>query len=707
MNGALHEIGRYLLRRGSGFTFALLLVTRAATYGQSVSPLEGSPDPVVLATLPLQSAEDLAAYVVAFEGKEVPLDSAEYVSFIAAAALAEQLGDQATHGILLKRMVLDAYRERGPFQHALDSLGQLLAKSVKSMEPARQPNVYNLLGTVYAYIGRVGEVLTYYRLAAETGLADDTVSYHYALGNLASTYLRIGDTLAATRMLHRSVAIAPGLFEPGDNSLAYSNTYDYAWLAGIKRGLGQLDSAQYFLGLARGNRALLEGTDRYLQTMGTVYQELAMLSIATGDLAGAQAAVDTLSAHDNWAAPLATALLRAAEGRYGEAIAILQANAPDSADVDDLRQFHEELFRIAKASGRTELALTTATTLVAEYRDELSTTVLDLAASTDAQRLSFEAERRAIEERHLHEMSALRDRQRTYTSLALGLACLLAAAYSWRRHQRSRKRSADLSVMVDERDRDLATANAKLARRIEAMERFNHLLSHDLREPMRSISGFTTLLRRRVREHPQFVEDLDFLSGAVKQMSHLLTRVEALRRIEETGVAKDAGIVSHTCREVVNELRKTFSQANIELTLDEAVLGAEVPTELTTIVLREVLANALTFHREAAAEAQVSVSIDSARGRCVIDVRDHGIGIDGDYHELVFTAFKRLNRREDYPGAGIGLTLARTAARRAGGDLVLVASKPGRGSTFRLSVPLCQPASRRGAPRVAEGDMAQ
>ncbi|UTA51721.1 ATP-binding protein [Deinococcus radiodurans] len=69
-----------------------------------------------------------------------------------------------------------------------------------------------------------------------------------------------------------------------------------------------------------------------------------------------------------------------------------------------------------------------------------------------------------------------------------------------------------------------------------------------------------------------------------------------------------------------------------------------------------------------------------------IEVRDNGIGIGSEYHERVFTIFQRLHLREDYPGNGIGLAIARKIVAAHGGSLTLK-SQPGEGSTFIISLP--------------------
>ena len=641
------------------------------------------------ARLPLATAADLDAYVGlhrALQDRDVGPDA---TSIRRALALAEALDRPADRGLLLRRVLRDAYVAGGPDAAGVDSLHAALAAVVPRMRPEDRAGAYNLLGGIASdREANVAEVLTYFRAAAEAAVGVDPVTYHYATDNLARVYFALGDTAAAAERLHRSIALAPPLDSlAGDGTAAYSRALSYAWLSGIHRDRGALDSAAYFLRRAEAERERLRGSPRYDLTRPTVFAHRALLRTALGRYGEAAADIDTLRAYGVAEAAAIEAEWFAAQERYPEAIATLR-RSPPPVGRRGARFYHENLWRYTAAAGETRAALAEATETIERYRADLTAARLDLAAATDAQRRSFEAERRATTERHAQEVAAYQARLRTYGSLGVGTVCLLVATYWWRRHRRARRHSADLSQLVSERDRDLGIANAQLARRVEAMERFNHLLSHDLREPVRSISGFTTLLRRKTRDDARLAEDVGYLASAVGQLEHLLARVEALRRVEERTVGRDVATVRRRCEQSVRQLRGRYPDLAVETAIAAAAAEQPITTELVGIALGELLDNAARFSPGPGAAIGLRVDYDEAADTCAFTIRDGGVGIPAEYHERIFEAFSRLHRREEYPGAGIGLTLARNAAQRAGGHVALVRSVEGEGSVFRLVVPV-------------------
>ena len=236
------------------------------------------------------------------------------------------------------------------------------------------------------------------------------------------------------------------------------------------------------------------------------------------------------------------------------------------------------------------------------------------------------------------------------------------------------------------REVDLDHANAELKRQVAALEEFNQLMSHDLREPLRSISGFTTILRRRITRYPELLRDFDYLESAVDQLSHLHEGVELLRATKEYVPRLKTTHLQATLTDTVAAVKMKYPDLAVALELTPDAKCLLTDSYALSLALRELLENAAKFAQ--ANHQAATITVTTAASRLEIRVADRGLGIDTAYHEQIFTVFKRLHRREEFDGSGIGLAVARLAVEKLGGTLHVEKSRAGEGSTFLLSLPL-------------------
>jgi K+-sensing histidine kinase KdpD len=231
---------------------------------------------------------------------------------------------------------------------------------------------------------------------------------------------------------------------------------------------------------------------------------------------------------------------------------------------------------------------------------------------------------------------------------------------------------------------------AEELRRLSALRAdFVSLVSHELRAPMASIIGCATTLRERWRElQPDQRESfLALISDETTRLSTLIGDVLDTSRIE-------AGTFTYVFSDVdlADLVRETA--AMVELGHDEVSVKTRLERKLPVVQgdrerLRQVLVNLLTnAAKYTVAGDEIEVHAGSTNGLVTVTVRDHGPGIPSEQHALVFEKFGRLNHGgKSKPGAGLGLFIARSIAEAHGGALE-VRSAPGRGATFRLSLPV-------------------
>jgi PAS domain S-box-containing protein len=241
-----------------------------------------------------------------------------------------------------------------------------------------------------------------------------------------------------------------------------------------------------------------------------------------------------------------------------------------------------------------------------------------------------------------------------------------------------------LNEQLEQRVRDrtarLEAANAEL-------EAFSYSVSHDLKAPLRGIDGYSRLLWEDYRD--RLDDDGRFLLGSVRQaaaqMHQLIDDLLAYSRLERRAV-EDAEIdllplLEGLLAERADEIRAR--SARVDLAVPDVSVRAD--RDGFAQAIRNLLDNALRF-TAGIPEPRIEIGGRLEPARCLLWIRDNGIGFDMQYHDRIFEIFQRLHRQEEYPGTGIGLALVRKAMQRMGGR-VWAESSPGAGATFYLELP--------------------
>jgi PAS domain S-box-containing protein len=216
------------------------------------------------------------------------------------------------------------------------------------------------------------------------------------------------------------------------------------------------------------------------------------------------------------------------------------------------------------------------------------------------------------------------------------------------------------------------------------LEQFAYVASHDLSEPLRMISSYLQLLRRRF--HGRLDEDADeFISYAVDGAARMRSLIEDLLAYSRAGRAAEPERVEldRVAGDVLVSLAAAIVEANgqIELGVLPTVAGDRVQLEQ---LLQNLVGNALKFRSDERAHVWI-VAEPAAAGLVQIAVADAGIGIAPAQREDVFGMFQRLHDRQTYAGTGIGLAICRKIVERHGGR-IWVDERSGGGSVFRFTL---------------------
>jgi light-regulated signal transduction histidine kinase (bacteriophytochrome) len=228
-------------------------------------------------------------------------------------------------------------------------------------------------------------------------------------------------------------------------------------------------------------------------------------------------------------------------------------------------------------------------------------------------------------------------------------------------------------------------AEEELRRSNEELERFAYVASHDLQEPLRTVTSYMQLLSRRYRDQlgGDAAEFIDFAVGGAKRMQRLIEDLLAFSRLGTRGGAFAPTDANTVLDAVVRSLRAAIEDGRAAVTSDPLPLVLVDPGQFEQLVTN-LVANALKFR--GAAPPAVHVGAERVGRFWRFSVRDNGIGIDPQFAERIFVIFQRLHGREDYPGTGIGLAVCKKIVERHGGR-IWVSSTPDSGATFFFTIP--------------------
>jgi len=243
-----------------------------------------------------------------------------------------------------------------------------------------------------------------------------------------------------------------------------------------------------------------------------------------------------------------------------------------------------------------------------------------------------------------------------------------------------RSLNTGLETRVQERTAQLQASN-------EELQAFAYSVSHDLRTPLSSISGFSNLLHREVIENTGTVRSLHYLariSASVQQMGASIDALLLLTHVSRTVLRPEKVDLSAMAQAVLNGYseREPYRLVQMEIEPDLVVQGDPY---LLRQALANLLGNAWKFSSQKAQVHVIFSSATDADGKTVYAIKDNGSGFDMNYYDKLFAPFQRLHSISEFPGSGIGLATVHRIVARHGGK-VWAESEPGCGATFYFSL---------------------
>lgn len=384
--------------------------------------------------------------------------------------------------------------------------------------------------------------------------------------------------------------------------------------------------------------------------------------------------------------------------RYNEAIQLardgLSYYTPDEKD-GYTADFHNMLSESFENINQHDSAL-----VHLKIAQEINDSIFLIDKETQIQQLEigFQLKQKDTENELLKTEQAFTQQKLTARNyLLIGLATALLLAFGWgftllRNIREKKKMNSLLESQVAERTQELVAANEQLQKANYELKSFNHIASHDLKEPIRNVGNYVGIISRQLPDQIK-VKFQDYFKIIRQSTSQLYTLIE------------DIASYSHLSNDNINE--KT--EVDMEEVVASIVAGLEsaeannrgevhfenLPTiisrsSLIFVALKNLIENGLKFNESAMPTVRLNYESDEDQHRVIVS--DNGIGIDPEFHEQIFVMSKRLHSAYEYQGSGIGLAMTKLAVEKLGGTIELY-SELGAGSTFTIILPKSQSAA--------------
>jgi len=235
-------------------------------------------------------------------------------------------------------------------------------------------------------------------------------------------------------------------------------------------------------------------------------------------------------------------------------------------------------------------------------------------------------------------------------------------------------------------EKNLKSLIEELKRSNEELQQFAYVSSHDLQEPLRTITSFTQLIERRYKDKLDSDADefIEYIVDAAKRMQTLINDLLNYSRVATKKKEIELIDIEEVFNSVLNNLNTAIYENDAEITHENLPKIMAEPGQMIQL-FQNLIGNAIKF-RKPEIPPKIHIKAHKDKNEYIFSVADNGIGMEPQYAERIFTIFQRLHTKEEYEGTGIGLAISKRVIELHGGQ-IWVESELGKGSTFYFTIP--------------------
>ncbi len=241
--------------------------------------------------------------------------------------------------------------------------------------------------------------------------------------------------------------------------------------------------------------------------------------------------------------------------------------------------------------------------------------------------------------------------------------------------------------VLSENKRQLLEANhllKELEDKNQELERFAFITSHDLKEPLRSIAGFSALIQRRLDTSNDDIlkEYLQFIKNSTFQLNELIDSISRYTLVSKNNVILKDVSLNDVIQEVERNLLGIIVDKSVQIQCSKLprVKGEK---KMLVALFQNLIENGIKYNKSS--YPRIKIDVEFAKNGYVFSVKDNGIGINAKYFDQVFESFRKLHSKVEFEGSGVGLSVCRKIVQLHKGEIWLESTE-NEGSTFYFSI---------------------